>query len=158
MIPARLRTVVLIALAIGVGTWVVLDAREASGAAAVPMPWTAAVAVALLAVAVLVAGLEVRRWVAGRRERPLDPLVAARVAVLAKAAVYSGGGLTGWYIAQALVVLPDLVGERRTRLLIALLSALASVGLVAAGFVAQRWCRRPPDDEDDSRGLPQDTP
>jgi hypothetical protein len=147
MIPARLRTVLLIAVVVGVGTWAVLDAMEASGMASLPAPWTAVVAVVLLAVVVLVAGLDVRRWVTGRRERPLDPLVAARVAVLAKAAAYTGGGLTGWYLAQAVVVLPDLVGERRTRFIIALLSALASSGLAVAGFVAQRWCRRPPEDE-----------
>lgn len=143
--PARLRTVVLIALVIGVGAWAVLDARESGGGAAPPVPWTAAVAVALLAVAVLVSGLEVRRWVTGRRERPMDPLVAARVAVFAKAAAYTGGALVGWYLAQAVVVLPDVVGERRSRLLLALVSAVVSGGLVAAGFVAQRWCRRPPD-------------
>lgn len=146
MIPARLRTVLLVALVVGVGAWAVLDAREASGGVAPPVPWTAAVAVGLLAVAVLVSGLEVRRWVAGRRERPMDPLVAARVAVFAKAAAYSGGALVGWYLAQAVVVLPDVVGERRTRLFLALVSAAGSAALAAAGLVAQRWCRRPPDE------------
>jgi hypothetical protein len=144
--PARLRTVLLVAVAVGVVAWVVLDAREAGGSSSLPMPWTAAVAIALLDVAVLVSGLEVRRWVQGRRERPLDPLVAARIAVLAKAAAYAGGGLCGWYLAQAAVVLPDLVGDRRTRVLIALLAGLAAAGLAAVGLLVQRWCRRPPDD------------
>jgi uncharacterized membrane protein len=148
MTPARPRIVTLVALVVGIAVWAVLDAREAMGDAAPPIPWTAAVAVALLSVAVLVSGLEVRRWVAGRRERPLDPLVAARVAVFAKAAAYSGGALVGWYLAQAAVILPDLVGDRRTRLLLALLSALASVALSVAGLVAQRWCRRPPNEPD----------
>jgi hypothetical protein len=148
MTPARLRVMLLIALVVGAGTWAVLDAREASGASVPPVPWTAAVAVGLLAVAVLVSGLEVRRWVVGRRERPMDPLLAARIAVLAKAAAYSGSALVGWYLAQAVVVLPDLVGERRTRLVLALVSAVVSGGLGAAGLVAQRWCRRPPDATD----------
>jgi hypothetical protein len=142
--PARLWVVLLVALGVAVAGWAVLDAREASGAPALPAPWTATVAIALLAVAVLVSGLEVRRWVAGRRERPLDPLVAARIAVLAKAAAYAGGGLAGWYLAQAAVVLPELLGERLTRFVVALLSALASAALVAAGLIVQRWCRRPP--------------
>ncbi|HEY6795961.1 MAG TPA: DUF3180 domain-containing protein [Kineosporiaceae bacterium] len=155
MTPARLRGVLLVLAAVALTAWAVLDARQASGAAALPAPWTAAVAIALLSVAVLVTGLEVRRWVAGRRERPLDPLVAARIAVLAKAAAYAGGALVGWYLAQAAVVLPDLVGERRTRFMIALLSALAASGLSGAGFVVQTWCRRPPhdgEDSDDERG------
>lgn len=145
MTPARLRTVLLIAAVIGIGSWAVVDAREASGATAPPVPWTAAVAIVLLSVAVLVSGFEVRRWVTGRRERPLDPLVAARAAVLAKAAAYTGGALVGWYLAQAVVVLPELVGERLSRLVLALVSALASAALVAAGLVAQRWCRLPPE-------------
>lgn len=151
MTPARLRSVLLLAAAVGVVGWVVLDARESAGGAALPTPWTAAVAIALLAVAVVVSGWEVRRWITGRRERLLDPLVAARIAVLAKAAAYAGGAFTGWYLAQAVVVLPDLVGDRRTRLIIALVSALASVGLAAAGLVAQQWCRRPSNEDDDDR-------
>jgi hypothetical protein len=151
--PARLRTVLLVAVAVAVAAWAVLDAREAIGGVAPPVPWTATVAVALLAVAVLVSGLEVRRWVGGRRERPMDPLAAARVAVFAKAAAYAGGALVGWYLAQAVVVLPDVVGERRTRFVLALLSAAVSAGLATAGLVAQRWCRRPPDDRDDQSSV-----
>ena len=146
MTPARLRTVVAIAVLVGAVAWAVLDARDSAGAPPVPVPWTAAVAVALLAVAVLVSAREVRRWVAGARR--MDALSAARIAVLAKAAAYTGAALAGWYLAQAVVVLPDVVGDRLTRLLLALVSALASVGLVAAGLVGQRWCRRPPDDDE----------
>jgi hypothetical protein len=148
--PARILGVVLIALVVGVAAWAVLDAREAGGSSSLPMPWTAPVGVLILAGVVLVAGLEVRRWVAGRRQQPLDPLVAARVAVLAKAGAYAGGGLLGWYVAQAVVVLPDLVGDRRTRFFVALLSALTAIALSAAGLLAQRWCRRPPDESEDS--------
>ena len=154
MTPARLRSVLLLMVVVGLTGWAVLDAREASGASPLPTPWTAAVAIALLAGAVLVSGLEVRRWIAGRRERRLDPLVAARIAVLAKAASYAGGALAGWYLAQAAVVLPDLVGERRTRLLVALLSAVAAGALAVAGLVVQTWCRRPPRDDDDRESEP----
>ena len=150
MRPARIRGVALIALVVGVVGWALLDAREAGGSSSLPMPWTAPVGVLILAGVVLVAGLEVRRWVAGRRQQPLDPLVAARVAVLAKAGAYAGGGLLGWYVAQAVVVLPDLVGDRRTRFLVALLSALTAVALAASGLLAQRWCRRPPDETEDA--------
>jgi len=150
--PARLRGVLLFALVVGIAAWAVLDARDSSGGSALPVPWTAPVGVLILAGVVLVAGLEVRRWVAGRRERPLDPIVAARIAVLAKAAAYAGGGLIGWYLAQAVVVLPDLVGDRRSRFVLALAAALASAGLAAAGLLAQRWCRRPPRDPADDAG------
>jgi Protein of unknown function (DUF3180) len=154
MTPARPRVVLLVLAAVTAAGWAVLDAREASGASALPTPWTAAVAIALLAVAVLVSGLEVRRWVAGRRERPLDPLVAARIAVLAKAAAYAGGALAGWYLAQAAIVVPDLVGARRTRFIVALLSALAAGCLAGAGLLVQIWCRRPPREDDGEEDEP----
>lgn len=150
MRPARGWLVLLLLVAVLAAAWVVLDARQSGGAASLPAPWTAAVAIALLDIAVLVSGFEVRRWVAGRRDRPMDPLMAARIAVLAKAAAYAGGALTGWYLAQALVLLPDLVGDRRTRFLVVGLSALAAGGLAVAGLVVQTWCRRPPDDQNDS--------
>jgi signal transduction histidine kinase len=148
--PARLRTTVIVAVVVGIAAWAVLDARDANGDAAPPIPWTAAVAVAMSAIAVLVLALDVRRWVTGRRERPMDPIFAARVGVLAQAAAYAGAALTGWYLAQAVVVIPDVVGDRRTRLILGLVSAAVSAGLVASGLVAQRWCRRPPDDQDDT--------
>jgi hypothetical protein len=148
MIPARLRGVLLAAIAVGVATWAVLDAlQSAGGSAPLSTPWTAPAGILILAGVVLLAGLEVRRWVTGRRERRLDPLVAARVAVLAKAAAYTGGMLIGWYLAQAVVVLPDLVGNRRTRFIMSLISALTAVALAVAGLLAQRWCKRPDDEE-----------
>lgn len=148
MIPARLRGVLLAAIAVGVATWAVLDAMQAAGGSTpLSTPWTAPAGILILAGVVLLAGLEVRRWVTGRRERRLDPLVAARVAVLAKAAAYTGGMLIGWYLAQAVVVLPDLVGDRRTRFVMSLISALTAVALAVAGLLAQRWCKRPDDEE-----------
>ena len=144
--PARLRGVLVTALVVGVASWAVLDAIANRVESPVPLPWTVPVGILILAGVVLVAGLEVRRWLAGRRDRPLDPLLAARVAVLAKAAAYTGGGLVGWYLAQAVLLLPDLVGDRRSRFVIALLAALTAVGLACVGLLAQRWCRLPPEE------------
>jgi hypothetical protein len=148
MIPARLRGVLLAAVAVGVAAWAVLDALQAAGGSPpLSTPWTAPAGILILAAVVLLAGLEVRRWVAGRRERRLDPLVAARVAVLATAAAYTGGMLIGWYLAQVVVVLPDLVGDRRPRFIMSLVSTLTAAALAVAGLLAQRWCRWPDDEE-----------
>jgi hypothetical protein len=126
-------------------SWVLLDAWLRSGHLAIPLPWTAPVGVLMLTVVVLVAGWQVRRSVLGRRSRRLDPLVAARIVVLATAGGYVGAVLAGWYAAQALVLLPELVGDRRSRFLLAAATSAACLLLAGASALAQHWCRRPPD-------------
>lgn len=148
MTPARIGTAVLIALASVAVCWVLLDLWAGSGGTSLPLSWPVVVAVLALVAVVIAAGWPVRNWVHGRRERMLDPLVAARTAVLAKAAAYGGAALTGWYLSQDLLLLPDLVGDREDRFVVALLAALAAVGVSVAGFVVQNWCRVPPDDDD----------
>lgn len=162
MRPARVRVAVLVALLTGAAAWVLLDLWTGSGGTRPPLSWPTAVGTLVLAAAVLAAGWPVRSWQRDRARarsagngprppgRPLDPLVAARTAVLAKAAAYGGAVLVGWFAGQALVLLPDLVGARKRDLLIALLATLAAVLLVVAGFVVQHWCRVPPDDDDPS--------
>lgn len=147
MTPARPWPAVLAAVVVTALGWAGLRLWTRSGGTYVPLPWTAVAGTAALALVVLALGTPVRRWVSGRRDHALDPLVAARTVVLAKAAAYGGALLVGWYAAQALVILPDVVGARRTRLVLAALAAVASLGVSVAGFVVQRWCRVPPDDE-----------
>lgn len=84
----------------------------------------------------------------------MDPLVAARTVVLAKAAAYGGAVLAGWYAGQGLALLPDLVGVRRTRFVVAGICVLAAVALAGSGLLVQRWCRVPPSDDD--RDDPED--
>jgi hypothetical protein len=112
------------------------------------LPWTAPGVMALLSVAVLVSGWQVRQWTRGRRERALDPLRAARTVVLAKASQYAGALLTGWYAAQVLAVLPTVDVEPRRGLLVrGLVSLVAAVVLWVVGWLAERWCRVPVDDD-----------
>jgi len=148
MTPARVVPALLIALVSVTICWVVLDIWTGSGGNPLPLSWPAVVGTVALVAVVIAAGLPVRKWVHGRRDRALDPLVAARTAVLAKASAYGGAALVGWYLSQALLILPDLVGARRERFVVALLAALAAVGVSVAGFVVQHWCRIPPDDDD----------
>jgi hypothetical protein len=147
-VPARVRTVALLAggttVVVGAVLWV-LDGR---GVSLPRLPWLAAAATAALAVVVLSAGLPVRRWVRGGREQVLDPLVAMRTLVLAKSAAYGGGLLAGWFAAQGLVLLPDLVGDRRGRFLVAMLATAAAVAVSVAGLVVQSWCKLPPPPDD----------
>jgi len=148
MTPARVLTALLIALVSVTICWVGLDIWTGSGGNSLPLSWSAVVGTVALVVVVIAAGLPVRRWVNGRRDRPIDPLVAARTAVLAKASAYGGAALVGWYLSQGLLLLPDLVGARRERFTVALVAAVAAVGVSVAGFVVQHWCRIPPDDDE----------
>ena len=138
MTPARIVTAVLLGLVSATVCWVALDLWTGTGADSPPLSWAAVAGTALILVLVIGAGLPVRRWVRGRRERMLDPILAARTAVLAKTAAYR----------RAVLVLPDLVGARRHRFVLGLAAAALAVGVSVAGFVVQRWCRIPPDDDD----------
>ena len=149
MRPARASSAVVVALVAGALSWFLLDLWTRGGGRSLPLPWFTAVAIAVVAVVVAVLGWEVRRGVRGERSSPLDPLAAARVVVLAKAAVYGGAVLAGWYAGQGLVILSSASGSRSARLIAAGATALAAVLLVVAGLLAQRWCRLPPDDEGD---------
>lgn len=147
---------VLVAVATVVG-FAVVRAWERSGGASMPLPWAAVVAMAAIAVSVLALAWPVRRWNAGDRARPLDPLRAARAAVLAKAASHCGALVSGWYLGQALVLAPDMgLGPRRDRLLVAGVAVLAGIGVLAAGLVAERWCRLPDDPDDELDDDPDD--
>ena len=149
MKAARPGTAVLIAAVTAGAGWYALKLWEDSGRVAPPVPWTALAGLVALAVAVAAAGLPVYRWRSGRRETRLDPLVAARTVVLAKSAIYGGALLAGWYAAQALAVLPDVIGARRTRLVLAAFCAVAAFAVVVTGLLVQHWCTLPPRDEDD---------
>ncbi|GAB6901103.1 hypothetical protein JCM9957A_41930 [Kineosporia succinea] len=134
--------------------WVLLDTWTGQGHEAPPLPWTSVFGVVALFLVVFAAGLPMRRWQRtdpGDRKdvrRPIDPLVAARTAVLAKAAAYGGAVIFGWYLAQGLLLLPDLVGDRLDRFILALIAAVSAVALSVTGFVVQKWCRVPPDDDE----------
>jgi hypothetical protein len=148
MTPAKIPTSLLVALVSVAVSWVGLDIWTGSGGNPLPLSWSAVIGTVALVVVVIAAGLPVRRWVKGARDRALNPLVAARTAVLAKASAYGGAALVGWYLSQGLLILPDLVGERRERFIIALVASGAAAGVSVAGFVVQHWCRIPPDDDE----------
>lgn len=90
---------------------------------------------------------------------PVEPLVVARLAALAKAsslggAIFAGfyGGLLGWAFFQR-----DWLGAADDAVPAAAAGTIASVLLVAAGLWLESACRvpdRPDDDSDDDDALP----
>lgn len=152
MSPLSARVLVAVAVVAGIVTWAVLDVLDPT-AASVPQPWTVPVLLVVLAGAVLSVGRPVRRWNQGRRDRPLDALRAARTVVVAQAAGVTGAALAGAYAGLVALLVPMVdIEVRLDRLWLGLAAMAASLLLLVAGVVVERWCRLPPEDRDGRAG------
>ena len=154
----RWRTLLAITLVVGVlaaltTTWV---DRQGPGMPHVAWP---VVAVELLIAAVVFSmGWAVRQFLRGKRPS-LDPIRAARTAVLAKAACYTGALLTGWYGGQMAAHLLDLsVPGSAGRAGAAAIAAGGAVVLGVVGLVVEWFCRVPPPRDDDKEREPVVSP
>ena len=129
----------LVATALG---YLVLRLWTDQGGALPPAPWGALIVLVFMACGVVFAGLPVRRFLRGRAKKTLNPIRAMRTVVLAQASALTGALFTGWYLAQMLVLLPDL-DIASVRSLAWRLAALAVGGvlMVVAGLVVQAMCR-----------------
>ena len=149
----RARTLVAVAVVVGGASWVVLKLLQGGGRDLPSTSWLAVFIFVALALGLLLAGRPVKRLVAGRATRPVNPLYAARVLAMAQAAALAGAAIAGWYVAQVLMLLPDAdIPSQQLQMLILGVLALAAAGLAAVGLVVQRWCRL----EDDDRGGSRD--
>jgi hypothetical protein len=145
--PTRAR--VLVALALGAAlvaySWFNLTATTLP-----VMPWTLPVVLVGLAAGVLFLAVSLRRRLRGEPgTKPVDPIGAARMAVMSKACSHAGALLAGGYAGIAAYLLVEFdSGARRTDALVTGLSALAAAALLAAGLLLERVCRvQPPDEE-----------
>jgi len=120
------------------------------------LPPYAPVSLVLLTIAELGMARVVREQLAHRsrpRARPLHPMQVARAAALAKASSTAGAVLLGVYAGVLAWTLPrgaELLGAGRDAL-VAGLSALSCLALVAAALVLERSCRVPEDPQLGSR-------
>jgi len=145
----RTRTLVAVAVVVGGASWVALRLLQGGGRDLPSTSWLAVFIFVALALGLLLAGRPVKRLVAGRATRPVNPLYAARVLALAQAAALAGAAIVGWYVAQVLMLVPDAdIPSQQLQMLTLGVLALAAAGLAAVGLVVQRWCRL----EDDDRG------
>jgi hypothetical protein len=143
----RWQTLLLIAAAGAAVTWIVLRAVAGRGGMLPSVPWLVAVVELLIAAVVFSMGWAVRQFLHGKRPT-LDPIRAARTAVLAKASCYSGALLTGWYGGQVLALVSDLdVPGNGGRAAAAGVAAGGAVVLAVVGLVVEWFCRVPPPEE-----------
>ncbi|MFI2753095.1 DUF3180 domain-containing protein [Cellulomonas sp. P22] len=145
----RWQTLVLVMLATAGAGWLLLLALENRRITPPQVPWLVMVVEIVIAGVVFAMGWAVRQFLHGKRPT-LDPIRAARTAVLAKASCYTGALLTGWYLAQVLLVSGDLdVASQRGRAGAAALAALGGLVLAVVGLVVEWFCRVPPQDGED---------
>lgn len=134
------------ALVFGVLSALTLD----RGTTPARVPWTTLIVGIVLSALVLWAAWSVRQFKLGKRKR-LDPTRAMRTAMLAQACAYAGALLLGAYGGYAVALARDWSQEPRKELAIgAAIAALGGAVMIAAGGVAEWWCRIRPGDEDDA--------
>lgn len=147
------RLVLLLGLVVTAFAYLGLRIWNGQGGAPPQTSWGALVVLVFMACGVFFAGLPVRRFLRGQAKKPLNPIRAMRTLVLAQAAALAGALVTGWYIAQVLVLLPDFdIASRRT-VAIRLVALAAGAALMAiAGLVVQAMCRVDGDHRDSDGG------
>ncbi len=146
------RLVLVVALLTTAVAWIGLQLWFGSGHALPGASWGGAVLIVFMAVGVYCAGLPIRRFLRGEATRPLSPLRAMRTLVLAQAAALTGALVSGWYAAQALVLLPDAdVDSVRAAMLRSLAVCASGVLMIVAGLLVQSMCRIDDQDRDHDR-------
>ncbi|WP_104086927.1 DUF3180 domain-containing protein [Arthrobacter sp. GMC3] len=144
--PAWLIVVtVAVAVAGWVGTWLTSRASMALPV----LPLSSLITMGLIVVVCWILGFKVRRWRDGKRDKILDPLLAARTVVLAQACAYAGAVLFGWHVGILVNQIPT-ISMRADLGVIWQMVALMAGGLcmVATGIVVERFCKLPPEDTD----------
>jgi hypothetical protein len=140
----RWQTLVAIALGVGAGTWWLLELMMDRGMLPPEVSWLVGGVELLIAGVVLVMGWAVRQFLRGKRPH-LDPIRAARTAVLAKACAYTGALLVGWYGGQLAERLGALdVPTSSERAWAAGLAAAGALAMAVVGLVVEWFCRVPP--------------
>jgi hypothetical protein len=146
MKPTRLWLLVVLAVVAGVVAWSLTSAYYADVQSP---PISAPILLLLVALAEAYTAGMTRARLSGRVDvKPVNPLVVARFAALAKAtspvAALAVGGYAGFLVHVARVNSPAASNDTRT----AALGVGCSLGLAAAALALERVCRvKPPPDE-----------
>ena len=165
MTPVRRRELAALAVAVAFASWLVVRAAYGSLPA---FSWWLPVPLGLLAVAEALGARALRERLAAQRSgrpgpgrtaataaRPVEPMLVARLAVLAQASAYVGAVFTGLW-AGVLAHVGPAVGRLQAATgdsVSALIGVACSAGLVAAALWLESVCRVPPDEHDPSEGV-----
>ena len=165
MKPVRRRDLVVLAAGLVVASWLLVRAWYGSLPA---LEWWLPAPLAVLAVAEALGARTLKARLAALREarsrtaapagaarevpvRPVEPMLVARLAVLAQASAYVGAVFAGVWTGVLVHVGPE-VGQLQAAggdTVAALIGVVSSVGLVAAALLLENACRVPPGSAED---------
>lgn len=150
----RFRWLALVGLVAGLTGWLVNWFATRNGYGTPALPLTSLVTTAAIIAITLVFGRRVLRWRNGKRDRPLDPILATRTLVLAQACAYAGAVSLGWHAG----IFVDQVALLSVRSTVAPLWGsvalmMGGILMIMVGLVVEDFCRLPSDD-DDGTGAP----
>lgn len=152
MKPTRLAVIAAIVILVAAATWAIVRFLYAS---LPPLPWTMVPSLLLLALGELYTAVFTRARIQHKPGmKPIEPLVAARLAVLAKASSHAAAVIAGAfggfaiYLGSAL----DKPTPRRD-FYVSVGTTLAALALVGAALFLEFACRVPkgPEDHDEER-------
>lgn len=126
-------------------TWAVLTVGQSRTGTIPDVPWPSAVVLGVFGGAVLVVALALRPRLRGRPGHdPVNPIVAARFAVLALACSRAGALFVGVYAAFLALALTDLsIPYRRHLALVSGACLLGALLVLVAGLLLERLLRLP---------------
>ena len=116
-------------------------------------PFTLPLTLVAAAIAVFILAWPIRQALNGTRKRPVNAIFASRVAMFAKASTVSGGLLTGFTAGLTVFAFTRPVMPAVSSTVVLLSSVVASVLLLIAGALAERFCTLPPDDGDEAESV-----
>ena len=117
---------------------------ESQGFSLPGLPWFAVIGMLVLSAILLLLGWPIKKWNDGDRTKEIDPLQAARVAIMAKASALTGAGLSGWYLGNAgyyFLSAPGIRNDLAAGMLVAMTSAAV---LMIVGMIVEGFCEIPP--------------
>ena len=165
MTPVRRRDLVVLAVGLAVAAWLLVRAFYGELPA---LDWWLPAPLAVLAVAEALGARTVRTRLRALREarsargpvvarpmRPIEPMLVARLAVLAQASAYVGAVFAGVW-AGVLAHVGPAVGRLQTAgndTVTTIIGIVCAIALVAAALWLESVCRVPPEEHDPSQGV-----
>ncbi|WP_022883352.1 DUF3180 domain-containing protein [Glaciibacter superstes] len=147
--PTPLIAIGLLGLVVG---FLLELAAAASGAPIFVPPVTLPVTLLAIGVIVVLFAWPIRQMTKSSGKRRIDPFVAMRIAVLAKACSLAGMLLFGAALGIVAYILTRSVVPAVASLWLAIGAALGAAALLAGGLVAEHFCTLPPDDDNQEPG------